>query len=414
MEGKKILIISQLYFPDTFGGSERVVAEHARLLAARGHQIVVLVHRDRAELPAEEMIDGVRVIRYGRPLLRKLIGKSFVDLLAVPKAFEALLAEWVPDAVVLHHPFPAAGYFRSAYSRAFPAVYLFHASVYKELQLDRKFGSISRSLLGKIVGILGTPLQLAIVKATEHKALARSARILTLSRFSLKLLGETYPAVAGKSQEIPGGVDLVAFSPRPSRRALRIHLGIPEDADLILSVRRLVPRMGLPLLIDACIAASQKHPKLVCLIGGSGPDEAKLKSVIRQKKAEHVVRLVGSIPIGRLADYYGAADLYVLPTIAYEGLGLTTLEALASGLPVVGTPVGATPEILAPIHAAYVADAADAASLARAMTAFLALPEAERVTRRAAVRRHAEEHYSWERSIEALESVLNALPPSRV
>lgn len=414
MEGKKILMISQLYFPDTFGGSERVVAEHARLLAARGHQVVVLVHRDRDELPAEETIDGVRVVRYSRPLLRKLIGKSFVDLLAVPKAFEALLTEWVPDAVVLHHPFPAAGYFRSAYSRAFSAVYVFHASVYKELQLDRKFGSISRSLLGKIIGVLGTPLQLAIVKANEHKALVRSERIVTLSRFSLKLLAETYPDVAGKAQEIPGGVDLVTFAPRPSRRALRIHLGIPEDADLILSVRRLVPRMGLPLLIDACIAARQKYPKLVCLIGGSGPDEAKLKNVVRQKKAEHIVHLIGSIPVGQLSDYYGAADLYVLPTIAYEGLGLTTLEALASGLPVVGTPVGATPEILLPINPAYVADAADADALARAITAFLALPEAERVTRRAAVRRYAEEHWPWERSVEALESVIAELPPPRV
>lgn len=414
MEAKKILIISQLYFPDTFGGSERVVAEHARLLAARGHQVVVLVHRDRADLPAEETIDGVRVIRYGRPLLRKLIGKSFVDLLAVPKAFEALLTEWLPDAVILHHPFPGAGYFRSAYSRAFPAVYLFHASVYKELQLDRKFGSISRSLLGKIIGIFGAPLQLAITKANEHRALSRSERILTLSRFSVQLLGETYPDVAGKAQEIPGGVDLVAFAPRPSRRALRIHLGIPEDADVIFSVRRLVPRMGLPLLIDACIAARQKNPKLICLIGGSGPDEAKLKNLIRQKKAEHVVRLIGSIPVGRLADFYGAADLYVLPTIAYEGLGLTTLEALASGLPVVGTPVGATPEILGPINPAYVADAVDTASLARAMSAFLALPEAERVNRRTAVRRYAEEHWRWERSVEALEAVLAQLPPPRV
>lgn len=414
MEGKKILIVSQLYFPDTFGGSERVVAEHARLLAARGHQVVVLVHRDRAELPAEETIDGVRVIRYGRPLLRKLMGKSFVDLLAVPKAFEALLAEWVPDAVILHHPFPGAGYFRSAYSRAFPAVYVFHASVYKELQLDRKFGSISRSLLGKIVGIVGTPLQLAVTKAQEHKALARSERILTLSRFSLKLLAETYPDVAGKAQEIPGGVDLVAFSPRPSRRALRIHLGIPEDADLALTVRRLVPRMGLPLLIDACIAAREKHPKLICLIGGSGPDDAKLRGIIKRKRAEHVVRLIGSIPVGRLADYYGAADLYVLPTIAYEGLGLTTLEALASGLPVVGTPVGATPDILQPINPAFVADAATPDALARAMSAYLRLPEAERAARRAQVRRYAEDHWRWERSVEALEAVLADLPPPRV
>lgn len=414
MTPKKLLIVSQLYYPDTFGGSERVAAEHARLLAARGHDVVVFAHRDRTELPAEERIDGVRVIRYGWPHLRRLIGKSLVDLLAVPKAFEALLAEWVPDAVILHHPFPAAGYFRSPYSRAFPSVYVFHASVYKELQLDRKFGAISRSFLGTIIGLVGAPLQLAIVKAAEHRALARADRIVALSRFSLRLLAETYADVAGKAQEIPGGVDLDAFAPRPSRRALRIHLGMPEDADIVLTVRRLVPRMGLPLLIDACIAARETHPTLVCLIGGSGPDDAKLKSLVRQKKAEHVIRFAGGIPVGRLSDYYGAADLYVLPTIAYEGLGLTTLEALASGLPVVGTPVGATPEILAPIDPAYVADAAEPAALARAMTAYLALPASARDARRAAVRRHAEEHWRWDRSVDAIEAVLADLPPARV
>ncbi len=414
MASKKLLIISQLYYPDTFGGSERVVAEHARLLVMRGHDVVVLVHRDRAELPAEETIDGVRVIRYGRPLLRKFIGRSMVDLLAVPKAFETLLSQWVPDAVILHHPFPAAGFFRSAYARAFPALYVFHASVYKELQLDRKFGGISRSIVGRIVGVLGAPLQLALVRSTEHRALLRADRIVTLSRFSLKLLAETYPDAAGKAEEIPGGVDLVTFAPRPSSRALRIPLGIPADADLVFTVRRLVPRMGLPMLIDACAIARRSNPKLLCLIGGSGPDEAALKAKVKKLKLENVVQFAGRIPATRLPDYYGAADLYVLPTIAYEGLGLTTLEALASGLPVVGTPVGATPEILAPIDPGYVADAATPEALARAMTAYLALPSAERGVRAQAVRRHAEQHYHWDASVDALEAVLGTLPPARV
>lgn len=414
MPPKKLLIVTQLYYPDTFGGSERIVAEHARLLAARGHQVTVLVHRDRQELPPQEVIDGVRVIRYGRPVLRKFIGKSVVDLLAAPKAFEALLSVWVPDAVVLHHPFPAAGFFRSAYARAFPSVYVFHASVYKELQLDRTFGGISRSLLGRLVGLVGAPLQLALVKAAEHKALSRADRIVALSQFSLRLLAETYPDVAGKAREIPGGVDLVTFAPRPSRRALRLQLGIPEDADLVFTVRRLVPRMGLPLLIEACAAVRQKNAKLLCIVGGAGPDDAKLKAKVKQMKLEPAVRFAGSIPVGRLPDYYGAADLYVLPTIAYEGLGLTTLEALASGLPVVGTPVGATPEILGPIDPSSVAAAVTPEALAAAIVAYFALPPQERERRRQAVRRYAEEHWQWERSVDALEAVLAELPPARV
>ncbi len=414
MTAKKLLIVTQLYYPDTFGGSERVVYEQARLLAKHGHEVVVLVHRDRAELPLEESMDGVRIIRYGRPLLRALIGKSLVDWLAVAPAFERLLAEWVPDAVILHHPFPAAGYFRSAYSRAFPSVYVFHASVYKELQLDRTFGGITRSALGRVVGLVATPLLFALTKAAEHAALRRADRIVAFSGFSLSVLGDTYPKVAGKAERIPGGVDLATYVPRPSRRALRLHLDIPEDAALALSVRRLVPRMGLPLLIEACGIVRRRVPKLVCLIGGVGPEEVKLKRLVRTRKLEHVVRFLGPVPAARLPDFYGAADLYVLPTIAYEGLGLTTLEALASGLPVVGTPVGATPEVLGPLDRSLVAAEATAEALAASMEAQLAKPPAEQERLRAAARTYAERHFRWEDSVGALEDVLATLPPPRV
>jgi glycosyltransferase involved in cell wall biosynthesis len=50
-----------------------------------------------------------------------------------------------------------------------------------------------------------------------------------------------------------------------------------------------------------------------------------------------------------LADWYRAADLFVLPTTAYEGFGMATVEALASGTPAVGTAIGATPEVLGPL-----------------------------------------------------------------
>ena len=68
-----------------------------------------------------------------------------------------------------------------------------------------------------------------------------------------------------------------------------------------------------------------------------------------------------------LRDWYRAADLVVLPTVAYEGFGMVTAEALATGTPVVGTPVGATPELLEPLDPRLVAAGSDPDALAAAI-----------------------------------------------
>jgi glycosyltransferase involved in cell wall biosynthesis len=86
---------------------------------------------------------------------------------------------------------------------------------------------------------------------------------------------------------------------------------------------------------------------------------------------ESHVRLLGFIPDDRLAAHYQSADLFVLPTQALEGFGLVTTEALACGVPVVGTPVGATPEILGGLDARLVAPGTTPDDLAHAILGYL-------------------------------------------
>lgn len=403
---RNILIISQLFYPDTFGGSERVVYEQARRLVTRGHAVTVLVQRDRAALPVEEIVDGIRVVRYGNLGLRRFFGRSITDLRDLPAALKKVVDGFTPEVVLLHHPFPAAAYFKTKISAHFYSIYLFHASVYRELDFDRRHGSIARSWFGKILALPATPLLLWWVRRTERTALERTHKILVLSQFSRTLLGETYPSVVHKVVDLPGGVDLELFAPKPSARALRTHLHIPEDADLLLTVRRLVPRMGLSLLIDAVARARQENHRLVCVIGGSGPEEARLKAEVKKRKLDYAVRFAGRIPTNQLADYYGAADLYVLPTTAYEGLGLTTLEAMASGLPVAATPVGATPEILSAVTPELLAADASALAITEVIVRFFTLSPEERQGLKGRVRKYAEAHWNWDHSMDVLESII--------
>ena len=97
--------------------------------------------------------------------------------------------------------------------------------------------------------------------------------------------------------------------------------------------------------------------------------------------------MVGRVSDEELQEWHRAADLFVLPTVAYEGFGLVTAEALASGTPVVGTPVGATPELLVPLDARLVSRGTDAPALAEAMRTGLALATPELRERCRVIRR---------------------------
>ena len=115
------------------------------------------------------------------------------------------------------------------------------------------------------------------------------------------------------------------------------------------------------------------------------------------------MRFLGRVSESELRALYAAADLFVLPTVAYEGFGMSTVEALASGTPVLGTAVGATPEILAPIDEALIVPRADANALAAGLRRVIPLLTPE-LRARCAERARAE--YAWEVAILPWEAAL--------
>jgi glycosyltransferase involved in cell wall biosynthesis len=109
------------------------------------------------------------------------------------------------------------------------------------------------------------------------------------------------------------------------------------------------------------------------------------------------------VPDGELRDWYRAADAFVLPTVAYEGFGIATAEALASGTPVVGTPVGATPELLTPLEPAMVSAGTTPEQLRAAIGRVLAMTGPELRER---CRRYAVENLAWSSTVVRWETAL--------
>ena len=144
-----------------------------------------------------------------------------------------------------------------------------------------------------------------------------------------------------KIKVLHNGVDLNHFKPMPEKGAeMRRKLGIPKDAVVALTVRRLVYKNGVDTLIECAAIAVKKNPRLVFLVVGEGPDQNSVQERTRQLGIEGNFRLAGFVSDADLPGCYNAADFFVLPSKSGEGLPLVALEAMACGLPVVATDVG--------------------------------------------------------------------------
>jgi glycosyltransferase involved in cell wall biosynthesis len=255
-------------------------------------------------------------------------------------------------------------------------------------------------------------LQISARKSIERTVLKKSDQIVVLSEYTSKKLQRTYGLAPSKVKVIPGGVDLERFKPSGDKASIRARLDLPEDKFILFTVRNLVPRMGLENLISALEIAQNGHKDLLLVIGGEGPLEPELKEQVRRCGVEELVRFAGYIPDEDLPSYYQMADLFILPTTELEGFGLVTVEALASGLPVLGTPVGGTKEILAKLGSDHLFDDSATQSIANGILNALngwAKDRAIYENISQACRKVTEQHYSWDNHVGKLEDLFYSM-----
>jgi glycosyltransferase involved in cell wall biosynthesis len=163
----------------------------------------------------------------------------------------------------------------------------------------------------------------------------RASRVVTVCESLGRLALRTDPGL--RYSVIPNGVDLGRF--RPSVRARSRH---PKKVRC-LAVARLVERKGVADLIQAI--ASLERGRYELEIVGSGPDEGRLKELARNLGVSREVIFAGSVDQAVIPGRYRDADIFVLAPWE-ESFGSVFAEALASGLPIVGSTVGGIPELV--------------------------------------------------------------------
>jgi mannosyltransferase len=177
---------------------------------------------------------------------------------------------------------------------------------------------------------------------------------------------------------IPHGVDTALFHPAADRPALRRALGLPQTGPLIGCFGRLRAQKGTDVLVGAALDVLPRHPGATLVFTGRETADNRgfmgaLRDQIAAAGLADRIRFLGERPWEEIVHLYAALDLFVAPA-RHEGFGLTPLEAMASGVPVIATRTGAFETQVAEGETGWLVPPGDAAALAAALDTALSDP----------------------------------------
>ncbi|MCZ7438487.1 glycosyltransferase [Micromonospora sp. WMMC241] len=366
------------------GGQNTHVAELSAALASAGHDVRVYTRLDAVDLPVTvHTPDGYQVVHVpagpAEPVAKD-------DLLPYMPAFGDWLAErwgagdWQPEVVHAHFWMSGLAGLAAARRTGVPVVQTYHAlgTVKRRHQ-----GAQDTSPPGRIdhERKLGRSVDRVVAQCQDEVA-------------ELVRLG----VPRSRMTVVPSGVNLSTFGP----------LGPVADSDggraRILTVGRLVERKGFQDVIRAVAGV----PDAECVVVGgppaglleTDPYALRLRALAQSLGVADRVRLVGAVPREEMARWYRSADVLVAAPW-YEPFGLTPLEAMACGVPVIGTAVGGLTDTVVPGRTGDLVPAREPAALGAAIRGLLG----DRIRRFAyatAALERARTHYSWAAAAERL------------
>jgi mannosyltransferase len=226
--------------------------------------------------------------------------------------------------------------------------------------------------------LLRMPLRLVFTSASQRKHTLWSRFLISRMDEVISTSQKTASYLRRPSVVIRHGIDPEQFYPVADRQEARAKLGLPA-LRLVGCCGRIRRQKGTDVFVEAMIRVLPKHPDWGAAVLGRAevhhlPFLRHLKSIVRKAGLENRIVFQQEVPPSQTPDWYRALDVFVAPQ-RWEGFGVTPLEGMASGLPVVATTVGAFPELVVPGVTGELIPPGDVPAMAEALERLLNNPQ---------------------------------------
>jgi len=381
------------------GGQNLYVGQLAKNLAAGGDEVDIFTRRDSELLPeTAEWVHGVRIIHVpaGPPaVVRKERLLPYMDEFT---AYVLRFCQCQRKAYdLMHANFWMSGLVAAEIKRSLgiPFVITFHA-----------LGRVRRLHQKEADEFPDERF------AIEDRLVSEADRIVAECPQDEEDLIRLYNADPGKITIIPCGFDPAELWPE-SKALARVALGFPPDERLLLQLGRVVPRKGIDTVIQGFARLHKQYgiAARLLVVGGetdtpdlqANTEFARLRALAEEEGVADRVVFVGRRGRDELKHYYNAADLFIT-TPWYEPFGITPVEAMACGTPVIGANVGGIKFTVRDGETGYLVPAKDPAAIAERVAHLYQHPKLMNLLRRQAIRR-ANDLFTWQKVAAAMTSL---------
>jgi glycosyltransferase involved in cell wall biosynthesis len=381
MPDKRRLLVVSHGFPPYYGGAEHAAGHLAAAAVSSGRwEVDVLTSDIGGRLPTRERWRGVNVVRVPARK-KKWANHNVVELHSFLRSASRNMEIRRPDWILAHFTLPGGEVARRWAGRfGVPYAVVLHGADVPDSQ-KRRFGAVY-----------------PLIKPLVRRVWRQAARVIAVSDTLQALALRTWPE--GRIDVVPNGVDVDRFQP-----LCRDETAPKEGKIALLVVARLIEIKGIQHLLTALsLLPEEMRRKIHLRLCGTGPYEAELRRQAEQVGMTAQVEFSGLVSYEEIPARLHEADLFVLPSLQ-EGLPLSLLEAMASGLPVVATTVGGIPGVVKDGENGLLVPAADPTALRDALVRLLTNP-ALRQCLGAAARRDSLD-WCWDAVWERYEALLS-------